>query len=231
MAGAGSRFQAAGYDLPKPLIPVFDRPMYAWAVDSLPWQQARRLIFVCQGEHLQHFPLEAEIRSRYQGVTVEVLALDRLTSGQAETVLAARPWIDNAQPLLVFNADTYVPTPFVLPKEALDGVIQTFEATDPRYSFARLGPDGWVCEVAEKRPISSHASTGLYYFTHGSDFVVFTESFMAEGRTVRGEAYVMLTYEAMLRAQKKIAIQQVERQWVMGTPEELEFFLKNYSQA
>lgn len=228
MAGAGSRFASAGYTLPKPLIPAFGKPMYAWAVESLPYAQAQRLIFICLKEHLERFPLEADIRGRYPGVKVEVVALDRLTSGQAETVLAALKWIDNDSPLLIFNADTYVPDPFVMPEGPLDGVIQTFQASDPRYSFARLGEDGWVCEVAEKVPISQHASTGLYYFARGRDFVHYTQKFMAAGRTIQGEAYVMLTYDEMLKEHKRLRIQEVSSHWVLGTPEELERFLRDY---
>ena len=46
MAGAGSRFVKAGFNVPKPLIHVYDKPMYYWAVHSLPLQLASRLIFI-----------------------------------------------------------------------------------------------------------------------------------------------------------------------------------------
>ena len=52
MAGRGQRFVDAGYTVPKPMIPVLGRPMYAWAVESLPLALASRLVFVCLAEHL-----------------------------------------------------------------------------------------------------------------------------------------------------------------------------------
>ena len=52
MAGRGHRFVEAGIDVPKPLIDVRGRPMYAWATDGLPLDEANRLIFICLAEHL-----------------------------------------------------------------------------------------------------------------------------------------------------------------------------------
>lgn len=230
MAGAGSRFAAAGYAEPKPLIPVFGEPMYAWAVRSLPLDRANRVVFVCLQEHLDAFPFESEIRNRFPELTVVVLGLRQLTGGQAETVLAAQEWIDNDDPLLIFNADTFVPEPFQPPDHdaAVDGVIQTFRSSDPRYSFAKLGSDGLVEEVAEKVAISDNASTGLYYFSKGRDFVQFTREFLAKGKRANGESYVMLTYAEMLQAGKRIAHQPVSAYWVLGTPEELAVFLREY---
>ena len=34
MAGLGSRFENSEYKLPKPLIDIKGKPMYAWATDS-----------------------------------------------------------------------------------------------------------------------------------------------------------------------------------------------------
>jgi NDP-sugar pyrophosphorylase family protein len=35
MAGEGSRFSQAGYDLPKPLIPVIGKPMIQWVIENI----------------------------------------------------------------------------------------------------------------------------------------------------------------------------------------------------
>ena len=53
MAGRGSRFAEIGIDVPKPLIDVRGRPMYAWAMESLPLELASRVIFICLQEHLR----------------------------------------------------------------------------------------------------------------------------------------------------------------------------------
>ena len=40
MAGRGSRFSDVGHTVPKPMIDVKGKPMYAWAMDSLPLKLA-----------------------------------------------------------------------------------------------------------------------------------------------------------------------------------------------
>ena len=51
MAGIGSRFSAAGYRDPKPLVDVFGKTMIEIVVDNLTPTLATRFIFVCQKEH------------------------------------------------------------------------------------------------------------------------------------------------------------------------------------
>ena len=46
MAGLGSRFENSEYKLPKPLIDIKGKPMYAWATDSLPLENCQKLIFI-----------------------------------------------------------------------------------------------------------------------------------------------------------------------------------------
>ena len=77
MAGRGSRFADVGIETPKPLIDVRGRPMYSWAVDSLPLAHAERLIFVCLAEHLEAHPLREDIASRYAELNPEIIAVNQ----------------------------------------------------------------------------------------------------------------------------------------------------------
>ena len=87
MAGLGSRFQQAGYTVPKPLIDVRGRPMYAWAADSLPLEFATRLIFILLASQPEFPQLRDDIRRRYAKHSPIVLDVPTLTAGQAITVL------------------------------------------------------------------------------------------------------------------------------------------------
>ena len=90
MAGLGSRFQQAGYTVPKPLIDVRGRPMYAWAADSLPLEFASRLIFILLSSQPEFPQLRADILRRYAKHNPIVLDVPALTAGQAITVLRAK---------------------------------------------------------------------------------------------------------------------------------------------
>jgi dTDP-glucose pyrophosphorylase len=230
MAGRGSRFADVGHTLPKPLIPVRGRPMYAWAMDSLPLALAKKVIFICLDEHLRDLSLERDIRSRYASLDPVIVALDHVTQGQACTVLEAREHLDPDQPLVIFNADTYVRSSIVerLRDTTVDGMLQVFEARGDKWSFARTDDSGRVVETAEKRRISSWATTGLYHFARTKDFVHHADAMIAADERERGEFYVAPVYNRLIAAGAHIAIDVADDVWVLGTPEDLADFEARY---
>lgn len=228
MAGRGSRFVQIGIDTPKPLIDVRGKPMYAWATDGLPLALARRLIFICLAEHLSAQALERDIRTRYARHEPVIIPLDHVTEGQACTVLTARHLIDNDEPLLIFNADTYCRTTLDRALEKLpprvDGVLDVFRAAGDRWSFARVDDDFRVLETAEKRRISEWATTGLYYFRRGADFVRHAEAMIAANERSHNEFYVAPVYNRMIAEGADVRANPVDEIWVLGTPEDLARF-------
>jgi dTDP-glucose pyrophosphorylase len=232
MAGRGSRFAEVGYKVPKPLIDVRGKPMYAWAVESLPLTLARRLVFICLKEHLTGLGLEEDIRGRYAAWQPVVIALDKVTEGQACTVLEAREHIDSDQPLIIYNADTYCRTrleatlPQLTPETS--GVLGVFEAPGTKWSFARTDATGRVVEVAEMRRISSWACTGLYHFARGREFVWHADRMIAAQERVNGEFYVAPIYNRLIAEGRSPRIDVASEVWVLGTPEDLQSFEANY---
>jgi UDP-N-acetylglucosamine diphosphorylase / glucose-1-phosphate thymidylyltransferase / UDP-N-acetylgalactosamine diphosphorylase / glucosamine-1-phosphate N-acetyltransferase / galactosamine-1-phosphate N-acetyltransferase len=232
MAWRGSRFAEVGYRVPKPLIDVRGRPMYAWAMDSLPLDLAKRVIFICLEEHLRDHTLEADIRARYASLQPIVISLDHVTQGQACTVLEARKWIDNDDELIIYNADTYCRTSLSarLPRlpASVVGLLSVFEAPGDKWSFARTDADGRVVETAEKRRISPWATTGLYYFRHGRQFVEHTDRMIAADERERGEFYVAPVYNRLIASGGDVRIDVADEVWVLGTPEDLADFQQRY---
>ena len=232
MAGRGSRFADVGYREPKPMIQVKGKPMYAWAMDSLPLKLARRVIFICLKEHLDGFGLEEDIRTRYAALDPVIVPLTKVTEGQACTVLEAREHINRDEPLIIYNADTWCRTSMdkslpTLPK-SVAGVLGVFEAPGDKWSFARTDATGRVVEVAEKKRISSHASTGLYHFTSGAEFVSEADAMIEGNQRVNNEFYVAPVYNRMIAKGRELRIDVAQEVWVLGTPEDLAHFHANY---
>lgn len=228
MAGRGSRFESAGVPVPKPLIDVLGRPMYSWAVDSLPLRHTRCLVFVCLREHLETTGLARDIGDRYGSLSPVIVALDATTDGQACTVLAARTHIDPDRPLLIYNADTYCRTHLdtLLPElqPSVAGVLGVFRAPGDHWSFVRVDATGRVVETAEKRRISEWASTGLYHFGRAGDFLVHADAMIADDDRTRGEFYVAPVYNRLLAAGADLRIDEAVEFWPLGTPDELARF-------
>jgi len=234
MAGKGQRFSEAGFAEPKPLIDANGVPMYARAVESLPISLASRLIFICLREHLESHRLEADIQDRYAEFDPIVLPLDGVTEGQACTVLKARQFIDSAEPLLIYNADTVCRTdldqtlPLLAPE--VEGLIGVFQAEGDRWSFARVeGESDRVVETAEKVRISDWATTGLYYFRRGADFVRHADGMVSEDDRTRGEFYVIPVYNRMIAEGADVRIDRAHDVSCLGTPEELSEFNRQNS--
>jgi UDP-N-acetylglucosamine diphosphorylase / glucose-1-phosphate thymidylyltransferase / UDP-N-acetylgalactosamine diphosphorylase / glucosamine-1-phosphate N-acetyltransferase / galactosamine-1-phosphate N-acetyltransferase len=232
MAGRGSRFAEVGFTAPKPLIDVRGKPMYAWAMDSLPLSLAHRVIFICLAEHLADRALEADIRERYAAFDPVIVPLDKVTEGQACTVLEARAWIDTGDPLIIYNADTYCRTllaerlPTLPPSVA--GLLSVFQAPGDKWSFARTDEHGRVVETAEKRRISDWATTGLYHFTRGRDFVKHAQAMIDANEREKNEFYVAPVYNRLIAAGLEIRLDVAEEVWVLGTPEDLADFEARY---
>ena len=230
MAGEGRRFREAGYDLPKMLIEAKGKTLLEWSIDSLPLHLCSRLIFVAQQKHEDEFELSKKIISIYSN-RVKVLHfkfIDKLTRGQSETACLAKELVDLSQPLLIFNIDTQFSSSSLeknLLRKNIDGVLGAFYSEEPRFSFAALNDKGFVTKTAEKEVIASNALTGLYHFTYPQDFFDAAESAFSKNETTKGEFYIAPLYNYLIAKGRKLIVDVADEVNILGTPEELKFFL------
>lgn len=229
MAGAGSRFAQAGYTFPKPLIEVRGKPMIQVVVDNLNIEA--NFVFVVQKEHLLKYDLENMLKRIAPGCSVAVI--DGMTEGAACTVLAAQKFLDNQNPLIIANSDQFVDwnsneAIYAWSADSIDGGILTFKSTHPKWSYAKLDSNGFVAEVAEKRVISDNATVGIYYWKHGADFVHYAKQMIEKNIRVNNEFYVAPVFNEAIADGKKIRIKEAKHMWGIGTPEDLDYFLKTY---
>lgn len=229
MAGNGSRFTKAGYADPKPLIPVHGKPMISWVVDNLKVPGAR-FVFIIRAD----YPASCKEYLRSIAPECSIIVVHKVTEGAACTVLLAKNQINNDRPLLIANSDQFIEFDvgdFVnsfLSSDA-DGKISTFDGQrDPKWSYAAL-KDGYVTEVREKDPFSDHATTGVYMWKRGSDFVKFAEQMISKNIRVNNEFYTVPVYNEAIADGLKITIEGCKRMWGLGVPEDLEYFLTNYT--
>ena len=228
MAGAGSRFAKAGYTFPKPLIDVNGKPMIQVVVENLGLEA--NYIFVVQKDHREKYHLDTMLN--LIAPNCKIVEVDGITEGAACTALLAKEHIDNNNPLFFANSDQYVewdPVEFMynMQEKQADGGIVTFKATHPKWSFASVGDDGLVRLVAEKKPISDNATVGYYYWKRGSDFVKYAEQMIEKDIRVNDEFYVCPVFNEAIDDRKAIRTYQATGMWGLGTPEDLDYYLKN----
>ncbi len=229
MAGAGSRFERAGYTFPKPLIDVRGKPMIQVVVENL--NIDANYIYVVRTEHRKKYNLDTLLNLITPGC--KIVEVDHLTEGAACTALLAREHINNDSPLFFANSDQYAwwdSNEFFYKMNEIDadGGIITFTSTHPKWSFAKVDSCGYITEVAEKNPISNRATVGFYYWKHGSDFVKYADQMIGKNVRVNNEFYVCPVYNEAIQDGKKIRDFGIEKLQGLGTPEDLNEFLRDY---
>ncbi|WKZ85935.1 glycosyltransferase family 2 protein [Ralstonia pickettii] len=231
MAGMGQRFRDAGYRVPKYQIEAHGKTLFAWSMLSLAnfIRQGSPFIFVVRKED------EADDFIATQCVQLGIrdfgiVGLDTLTDGQATSAMLAAPAVrDPAQPMLVYNIDTFV-EPAALPADAVrgDGWIPCFPGAGSAWSFAKADGTGRISELKEKERISDDATVGLYWF---SSFALYARSyreFFADERNMaKGEKYIAPLYNHLIGEDRPVYVHRVPASSVipLGTPADVDAFL------
>jgi len=231
MAGTGSRFADAGYSKPKPFIDVMGKAMIARVLENLYCEKAR-YILIAQEEHIE---LENElVRQIIKEFNVVFHPINHLTEGAACTVLHARQFINNNEPMIIANSDqvvdiifqNYVDDCF---KRDLDGSIMTFKDPEKniKWSFAKTDSNEIVEEVREKEPISDKATVGVYMFKHGKEFVNAAIDMIVKNDRVNNEFYVCPVYNYAIKNNNKIGVYDIpfDSMHGIGTPVDLDTYI------
>ena len=229
MAGAGSRFAAAGYTFPKPLIEVNGKPMIQVVVENLNIEA--NYIFIVQKEHYEKYHLQYLLNAIAPGCSI--VMIPGMTEGAACTTLLAKELINDDNPLVIANSDQFVEWNsneclYAFNAGGVDAGIVTFHSNHPKWSYAKLNEQGFVSEVAEKKPISDHATVGIYYWKKGADYVKYAEQMIAKNIRVNNEFYVAPVFNEAIADGKKIRIKDAQKMWGIGTPEDLNYFLQHH---
>ncbi|MGG4034638.1 glycosyltransferase family 2 protein [Paenibacillus cisolokensis] len=231
MAGMGSRFRRAGYLQPKYMINVKGRSLFYWSIISLKSFDFSRnhFIFIVQSADDAKGFIREEC-SKLGVIMYDIVEIDHLTDGQATTVLFGKPYWTPESPLLIYNIDTHV-KPGVIYKNTIndDGWIPCFNAPGDKWSFVKLNEENQVIEVREKKRISNYATIGLYWFSSARLYEhAYNLYYSLPGREEKGERYIAPIYNQLIQNNYKVTISLLatESVHILGTPEEVESFLK-----
>lgn len=230
IAGNAKRFVDRGYKLPKPLLPANGVPMIQLAIESLfdgP-SDDYRLIFVVRDDHVINHDIINALKYLFKDWQTDFVTLDKVTQGTLCSCMTAEHLIDNDDPLVIYTPDVCFDRSFDIKehflKEVYDGLLVTFKANSPDHSYVALGPDSFATETAEKRVISSDAAVGVYCWRTGKMFMKYAREMIAQDLRTNNEFYVAPTYNLLIKDNLMIGIHRIEKMYVLGTPEDLDFY-------
>ena len=226
IAGVAKRFADCGYNLPKPLIQVGDKLLIEVSLSSIKISECQ-IVFIVKGDHCRNYSLDEILYQKF-GKDIKIKILEEETDGALCTCLEGINLCDDRLPLLIYTPDViFYPKfdPGSIGKD-LDGQILTFKANSPDHSYALTDGDQ-VIKTAEKTVISSDAAVGLYYFKNIQTFKSCAAEAISNKEKVVNEYYICPIYNKLINKKLKVGIKQVSKMYVLGTPSELNFYIKN----
>lgn len=244
MAGAGQRFQDAGYRVHKPAIPTVDRrsgkeyPMAVCAAMDLPGVHAdgSNLTFIDRTFHKAD-GVEQKILRCYPKASF--ITAERLTEGQACTCLLAKEKVSNEEELLVAGCDNGMAMDedrFWKLAGECDAIVFTYRHQDSvldnpdAYGWVEADESDRICRLSIKKalsdtPMEDHAVTSAFWFRHGRDFVKAAEKMIAENDRIHNEFYVDEVIRHAMELGMDARVFEVDRYLGWGTPKDYENYM------
>lgn len=229
LAGDSKPFEDQGYLYPKYLIEIAGKPLVQHVIEHLAMSDKPKYIFIIRKDEVERFHFDNVLKLLVPDC--EIFIAEGTTKGAACTALLAIESIDNDIPLLIANGDVVVEFNLAeaikdFQDKHLDGGLVTFDSVHPRWSFVRLDDNGIVVEAAEKRPISRHATAGLYFFRKGRQFVEAAMDMIRKDAQVNEAFYVCPAYNELILRQSKIGIFGITRNayFSLATPQGIKIY-------
>ncbi len=227
MGGLSRRFQVAGYENPKYMLPLWGSTCFDYAIGSFrSCFETEPFVFVART--VADTPEFVRARTAALGIRdVRIVPLDAVTAGQAETVEIGLDAVgaDAETPVTIFNIDTFRPG-FRHPEIPTgDGYLEVFRGSGDNWSFVDPAEEGdrTVRRTTEKEPVSDLCCTGLYTFRRADDF---REALAIDRRSQRRlpELYVAPIYNHLIARGADIRYVEIPRDEVIfcGVPAEYE---------
>lgn len=245
MAGAGSRFTAAGYIESKPAIPTYDKrsgkklPMVVCATLDLPDVNVdgSNVIYVDRDFHKETEMKILEFFPKARFVTV-----DHLTEGQACTCLLAEKYINRDEELLIAGCDNgmeYSKERFDEERKNADVLVFTYRHNEAvlsnpsAYGWMIVDKDNCVTDVSIKRaisdnPMNDHAVVATFWFKGGGIFTEAARAMIEEDDRINNEFYVDQVIRYVLKLGYKAKVFEIDRYIGWGTPEDYENYQKTF---
>jgi glucose-1-phosphate thymidylyltransferase len=217
--GTGTRLLPLTAITSKQLLPVYDRPMIFYPLNTLIQAGIKDILIIVSPDHSGHF-LNL-LGSLFRGFGVNIsFVVQKSPRGLAEAFILAEDFLDGESSTLVLGDNVF--------EDDFTEAIQSFsaggrifakEVSDPeRFGVVEWGSDQTVLSIEEKpeHPKSRFAIPGIYIFDH-------TVVAAAKGLTpsVRGELEITDLHRHYL-AERSLDVRVIKGAWFeMGTHQAL----------
>lgn len=222
MGGKGSRFSSLGYNLPKPIIPIYGKPFFYWAVKSITkFNDVIDITFVVLKEHIDNYSIDVEIKKDFP--SAKIIVLNHVLNGPVLTCLEGIKCISDDFPILINDCDhLFKSSEFNnLWKNNsfsnIDGALITFKSDSPQFSYV-IYENEKIVGTIEKEVLSNDAICGAYLFKSKNQFVNLSNKYFADCKYT--EYFISGLYNVLAENGGNIVAFNTDYHISFGTPEE-----------
>ncbi|MBO4309933.1 MAG: glycosyltransferase family 2 protein [Lachnospiraceae bacterium] len=223
MGGGGTRFGNKGFNVPKPLIMLRDKPFFYWAAECVRQNvDIKDIEFVVLKEHIEKFNIDKEIKKYYPDAKIHVIP--EVLKGAVLTCLEGLKEVEDDLPILFEDCDhAFLSRAFFEFANAgsfgsPDAALLTFDSDNPAYSYARFDEEGRVIGTVEKQVVSNEAICGAYYFKNAALFKDASDNYLKN--CAYNEFFVSGVYNELVKSGKTVSTFPIDEHISFGTPDE-----------
>jgi HAD superfamily hydrolase (TIGR01509 family) len=236
LGGKGDRFKKNGYEVPKPLIKVFEKTMIEYVLDNLSLNNEDK-IFIIYNFKLNDYNFFNYIKQKYN--FIELIEINQDTKGAAETLFLGLNIILNKyefnEKCLLLDCDTFY----------TENIVEIFRNINyntifytknydcnPIYSYIELDNDKNIINISEKNKISDNANTGAYSFIDINILYDYCKYVLENNITFNNEPYTSCIISEMLKSNIIFKGYELNDEYVisLGTPLAVEKYInKTYA--
>lgn len=234
IGGKGERFTNKGYDKPKPLINIFEKPMIFYVLDNLNINEKDH-VYIIYNTILEKDDFIKIIKNKYP--LIQFVPLQKATSGAAETLYYGLNSIINeinkSNKNIILDCDTFYQQDIIdiYRKSIHDNAVfySIKENEKPIYSYIQIDEESRIMDIKEKHKISNNANTGAYCFENIQILCNYCKYILDENIIFNNEPYTSCVINEMIK--KNIVFHGIELKdnsiVSLGTPDDVEKYLKN----
>lgn len=231
LGGKGDRFKKNGYEIPKPLIKIFEKTMIEYVLDNLLLNSEDK-IFIIYNFKLNNYDFSNYIKEKYNHI--ELIQINKDTKGASETLFLGLNQILNNfnynEKCLILDCDTFY----------TQNIVEIFRNTNYNtifytknynseaiYSYIELDDNENVINIKEKNKISDNANTGAYSFVNIHELNNYCQLVLENNITFNGEPYTSCIIDEMIKLNITFKGYELENDFVisLGTPLAVEKYI------
>jgi HAD superfamily hydrolase (TIGR01509 family) len=227
LGGTGERFKLKGYDLPKALIVVDNKPIIYHLIDNLVLTHNIHSVVIPYHIDYANYNIESNLKNRYKNVNFQFIVLQNNTRGAADTIRIALNVINIPDcPVLCIDGDNFYTTDII---NSWNGANMVFSFRDAspiaRYSYiSPVDNTTYINNIIEKEKISNLACCGSYGFKSWKQLLQYINIIIDKNITQKNEYYTSIVINEMIQSDINFIFKTIQNKhyYSLGTPEQVD---------